>query len=263
MMYKYILMGAVILILPTVALVSTRSSVRRQEQVVSQDEQSLRNKHKRMTKEEFENQFPITDYSNSGSIKTVNKARQLVAERRYNLGQLDISEDSDTIITHTHWEVGLPALPVAESQAIVLGKVVEAQASLTSDKAVVYSEFEIQIDEVFKDHDRIPIPNSSITVTRSGGRVRFSSGHITLQAIAEQNMPIVGKRYLFFLTRENRGEDFHILTAYEFREGLVQPLDNPMGGTHPIAKTYYGVEQELFLRDLRAALNSTLSIFDL
>lgn len=253
-MYRCILIGAVVLIVPTVALVSTRSNVRYQERIVSQDEHSLRNKHKGMTKEEFESQFPITDYSTSGSIKTVNKARQLVAERRYNVGQLDISEDSDTIITHTHWEVGLPALPVTQSQAVLLGKVVGAQANLTSDKTVVYSEFEIQIDEVLKDYDRILIPNTSIIVTRSGGRVRFSSGHITLQAIAEQNMPIVGKRYLFFLTRENRGEDFHILTAYEFREGRVQPLDNPMGGTHPIAKTYYGAEQEVFLRDLRAAL---------
>lgn len=256
-MYKYILVGAVVLILPTVALVSIRSNVRLQEQVASQNERPLRNRHQRMTKEEFESQFPIADYPTSQFNKTESNVKQLVAEKRYGVGQLPVSEYSDTIITNTHWERGLPALPVAESQAVVLAKVIDAGARFTSDRAVVYSEFELRIYEAFKDSDRTLTPNASMTVTRSGGRVRFPSGHITLQAIAGQNMPRVGQTYMFFLTRENKGEDFHILTAYKLQEGRVYSLDSPMGGTHPIATVYDAVEQDGFLRELHAALANT------
>ena len=256
-MYKYIIIVVLILLLPIFALVTTKSNVRQQEQVASQHERPLRNRHQRLAKEEFESQFPIADYPTSQFNKTVSNLKQLVAERRYGVGQLPVSEYSETIITNTHWERGLPALPVAESQAVVLAKVISADAKFTSDRAVVYSEFELRIDEVFKDPDRTLIPNSSITVTRSGGRVRFPSGHITLQAIAGQNMPRGEQSYIFFLTRENKGEDFHILTAYRFKDGRVYSLDNPMGGTHPIATVYDGVEQDRFLRELRAALANT------
>jgi len=251
-MRKYTVIGICVLVLPVAAFVTARITAQNQQGNASQRESAPLAKQKRLTQAEFESQFPIVEYSASEPDVTI--ANGTNAERRYNKGQLPISEYSERTITHSNWEVGLPALPVKQSQAILLGRVVKAQARLTADKAVVYSEFLFHVDEVFQDDNNTLTPNSSVAVVRSGGRVRFASGHIALQMIAGQNMPRVGKQYVFFLTRDTDEEDFYLLTGYEFHERRVYPLDNPQGGKHPIATTYNDVEQRVFLSDLRNAL---------
>lgn len=253
-MRKYTVIVTFVLVLPLAALVRARITVQNQQGNASQIESAPLAKQKRLTQAEFENQFPIVDYSALEPDMSIARAKQVNAERRYSKGQLPISEYSERTITHANWEVGLPALPVEQSQAVVLGRVVKAQAHLTSDKTVVYSEFLVQVDEVFKDESNTITPNTSLAVTRSGGRVRFPSGHIALQIVAGQNMPRLEARYVFFLSRDNDTEDFHLLTGYELHAGRVYPLDNPQGGKHPIATTYNDVQQKLFLADLRAAL---------
>lgn len=253
-MRKYLIIATFILAIPTITFVSTRPTTNRHDQSDTREEGAIRSRQPKMTKEEYENQFPIVDYTASPSVKAVIREKESAAQRRYRIGQDSIAEEADTIISHRDWAVGLSALPVDKSQAVILGKVVSERAVLTKDKAIVFSEFVIQIDEIFKDYDNSLAPNSVITATRGGGRVRFPSGHITLQAIAGQNMPRAGKKYTFFLTRENSEEDFHILTAYQFQQGFVIPLDDPSGGTHPIASTYNGAQQELFLKELRTTL---------
>lgn len=255
-MRKYIVIATIILLLSVIALVRARIAPYHQQRNPSRNESVPFAKQKKLTQAEFESQFPIVEYAASEPEITVAKAKEVSAEKRYNKGQLPVSEYSERIITHSNWEVGLPALPVSQSQAIVLARVVNAQAHLTSDKAVVYSEFLVQVDEILKDSNKTLTPNSLLTVTRSGGRVRFPSGHITLQSIAGQNMPRVGEKYVFFLTRDNAEEDFHLLTGYEFHAGRVYPIDNPQGGTHPIATTYNDIEQKLFFADLHAAIIS-------
>ena len=253
-MRKYLTVSALILALFAVALVRARIHSPYQEQNTVKNGRVSPGRQKATTDADFESQFPITEYLSSRHATTLERKQRLSAERRYNKGQLPVREDSDRIITHLDWEVGLPALPVSQSQAVVSGRVVTAQAQLTNDKAVVYSEFVIQVDEVFKDNDNAFTPGIQVYVTRSGGRVRFPSGHLTLQAIAGQNMPRIGESYVFFLTRENQEEGFHILTGYIRRAGRVYPLDNPGGGKHPIATTYNATEEEIFLKDLRTAL---------
>ena len=77
-------------------------------------------------------------------------------------------------------------------------------------------------------------------------------------------MPRLGKRYVLFLTHNfpygaEDEQDYYILTAYELTGGHVIPIDNPGGGTHPIASKYKDADETTFLNDLRLAIKQSLS----
>ena len=65
-------------------------------------------------------------------------------------------------------------------------------------------------------------------------------------------MPRVGQRYVFFLKRNQAGDDFHILTGYEFRQARVFPLDSSPGVVH--FEIYENASEETFLSELEAAI---------
>src|SRR6185295_9911978 len=124
-------------------------------------------------------------------------------------------------------ELNLPALPLTESSAVIVGQITDAKAYLSNDKTGVYSAFTVQINEVLKNSSSVPLSSaSSIDVERDGGRVRFPGGRILIYTINSQDMPVVGLRYVFFLINPHGQSDFQILTAYELREGKVYPLDD-------------------------------------
>ncbi len=202
--------------------------------------------------------FPIADFTRqepSGpNSKTVEEARA----RKYNNKYMaKISEETNQIFSIVDWDVKLPALPVAQSKAVILGTVNRARAHLTPDKTNVFSEFEIAVDAVFK-HDRTHVvPGRTLTVERIGGRVRMPSGKIIVSWINHQNMPRVGAKYVLFLThdfqsRDDGGSDFNILTGYELRDGKVFLLDNTAPG-HPIT-AYAGTDESKLLSDLSMAV---------
>ena len=89
---------------------------------------------------------------------------------------------------------------------------------------------------------------------RLGGRIKFQDGQITTYIVAEQGMPDVGRKYLFFLgynrreagSRSPREMNRHVLTAYELRGSKVCPLD----GLHSM-KAHEGKEVTTFLSEVR------------
>lgn len=158
-------------------------------------------------------------------------------------------------VSNTEWDIGLPALPVAKSDLVLIGEVTDAQAYLSNDKTAVYSEFTIRVDEALKNISNITLgQGSSLIAERQGGRVRFPSGHTTLQLVRGQGMLRVGRRYTLFLTHNNQDQSTSILTGYELRTGRVFPIDNPAGGQHPVASVYKEADETAFLNDLRAAV---------
>lgn len=212
------------------------------------------NKKQRITKAEFEKQFPITDYETAGSSDPVVRAKRKAISRKFNNADQAINENVDTIFSAVDWEKGLPALPVEKSQVVVLGKVVDAQAYLSDDKTAVYSEFTVEVGQILKnDTPNSILPQSTLTAQRSGGRVRLPSGGIVLQLTRGQGMPQVGRQYVLFLQTDDN-QNFLILTGYEFKDELIAALDSP-GGNHPITK-YNGVAQSVFLSDLQKAVSN-------
>lgn len=78
-----------------------------------------------------------------------------------------------------------------------------------------------------------------------------------VSATNNQDLPRIGKRYLFFLTHEGpdarKYEDCLILTGYELRDGRVFPLDKAGRGY----AAYKGTSETLLLNDLAIALADT------
>ena len=209
----------------------------------------------KQTQELDVDQFPILDYANKStdSRSTANKTR-----KKYNNRYAQrISESSDTIFSTSDWEVDLPALPIARSAAVIVGEVKQAQAQLSDDETNIYSEFTVQITEVLKNDNKSSLAvGHSVLVERAGGRVRMPSGKVVVARTYKQDLPRIGKRYVFFLTMEE-GEDFHVLTGYELRDGMVFPLDK-LGPRHPIT-AYTGSSETTFFVDLNRILVNPLT----
>jgi hypothetical protein len=200
-------------------------------------------------------QFPVTDYSAVPTSDLKARAKREAKGKKYNNRYAArISESSDGIFTIRDWEVGLPALPVSRSSAVIIGEITDAQAYLSEDGTNIYSEFVVQVQQILKNDNQTPIGNS-IAVERSGGRVRLTSGKIVIARTNHQDLPRVGRRYVFFLTHELSGvntESLNILTGYEVRDGRVFPLDK-LSPKHPM-NTYKGADETSFLNDLAKAL---------
>ena len=67
----------------------------------------------------------------------------------------------------------------------------KAKAHFSDRKTHVFSEFEVEIEEVLKNDGNFTV-GSSVVVERAGGRVRFPSGKIMVSIISNQQMPVVG-----------------------------------------------------------------------
>jgi hypothetical protein len=159
-----------------------------------------------------------------------------------------------------------PSLPVAQSDAVIVGEVADAQAYLTEDKTGIYSEFVIRVDEVLKNSAPTPlVSDGSISAMRGGGAVRFPSGKVIRYGQSYKPLPRVGRRYVFFLKYNNDGgQDFKIITGYELQGSRVLPLDGaPLQGIvlEPYAayQKYRDADQATFLNEVREAINQALA----
>ncbi len=208
--------------------------------------------------------FPIADFAAAEIANPSERAKREAKGKKYNSrvrNMPPITEASDSIQATIDWDVGLSAFPVEQSTAVILGKVTKADAHLSQDKTNVYSEFEVELEEVLKPDPLISLtPGSLVTVERVGGRVRFPSGKMMISVVSHQEMPKIGYRYLLFLTHQGLTgplvpEDFFILTGYELLEDRVCPLDKTLPG-HPIT-AYRGVDLVTFLNDFNSALRAS------
>ncbi len=200
--------------------------------------------------------FPTLEFQNQRPDQL--SAKQQKRRKKYNNRYAPkISEALDRIYSTSDWYVDLPALPLAESDSVVVGEVTQAEAQLSEDETNIYSEFTIQVSDVLKNTDSSLLEaGKAVVVERSGGRVRLPSGKVIVARTDKQDLPQTGKRYVLFLIKDKEG-DFSILTGYELRDEKVFPLDNLRPG-HPIT-SYAGTNQVAFFTDLNKAL-ANLSI---
>jgi hypothetical protein len=132
----------------------------------------------------------------------------------------------------------------------VLGRVTKAKAILSADKTGVYSEFNIEINEILNNKSGLFLaPGTTLIAEREGGRVSFPSRHVQLFRLSGQGSPAVGRRYVLFLRSYEQAQDFLLLTAYELRDGRVFPVDEV---SRHIA--YRGLDEASFLEVVRNAI---------
>lgn len=170
--------------------------------------------------------FPTADYDEQDLPDTDKNAKRKAKQKRYNDGDwvssVEPGVDEAALTLEPHFT--FPALPVAESEIVVIGNIGTAQAHLSESKRNVFSEFTLTVEVVLKS--KIPVAQGSVlTIDRVGGHVKYPNGQRVLFRITGLNMPQVGGRYLLFLTSEHNKTDLSILTAYELTPNGTIPLD--------------------------------------
>lgn len=204
-------------------------------------------------KGEDENKMPLAVYSAELPTEAVDRALRITRNGRYNNRDTEPMDrwpaSSRGSFVSSEWYLYVPALPTAESDAVVLGRVIDAKGYLSNDKTGAYSEFTILVEEIFKDGRRSLMPGSSVVAEREGANVKLQDGRIVSHRIAHQGTPQIGRRYVVFLKYNEQGEDYQILTGYELRNGHVFPLDE---ADHFAA--YKKLDEEAFLESVREAV---------
>jgi hypothetical protein len=159
--------------------------------------------------------------------------------------------------TFTHELVGLPALPVASSDVIALGRVISARAYLGPDHTSVYSEFTVGVEAILKQDSGLSGRSSRLIVYRNGGSVLFPSGRMHHYRAVDVGLPEAGSRYVLFLKRMDDAGlgPLRILTGYQLTRLGVKPLDGP-----PPFAAYAGLPEKEFLGAVRTAVKAMASI---
>jgi hypothetical protein len=172
--------------------------------------------------------FPTADYNEPDLPDPEKNAKRKEKQRRYNDGTLVYShiepwleEAALTLEPHPTF----PALPVAESEIVVVGTIGSAQAHLSESKRNVFSEFKLTVEDVLKSKIQGVVQGSVLTIDRVGGHVKYLNGQRVLYRITGLNMPQTGARYLLFLISNHNKADLSILTAYELTPNGTTPLD--------------------------------------
>jgi hypothetical protein len=240
-MKRYIKVLAVVALI-SVAVVSGRT--------LYKQEQPVQNK----TQKNADDDLPIASYDAveiTGSKERV--LRKLRGKHYDSWGVINETTRKGGMIIYS--EVEYPALPVGQSDLILIGEVVEAQAYLSNNKSGVYSEFTTRVNEIIKqDNNTFLASDSLITTERAGGRVKFPSGGVVKFRFLGQGMPRQGRQYLFFLKHNEERENYTILTAYELRAGKVFPIDGTVaaiGNKVWPFDTYHGADKSLLINDLQ------------
>ncbi len=174
--------------------------------------------------------YPIADYDEAEPSDPDKRTARKQTQRRHNKFIWAVKNphpETAEVVSMPEGLFDFAALPVTESDVIILGDVLAAEAHLSEDKTNVYSEFTIRVNTVFKRINSTALADKSIiTIERVGGFVRYPNGRKLLYRTASSGMPRVGGRYLLFLTAIAQSLDYTILTGYELGEKNVSPLDS-------------------------------------
>lgn len=226
------------------AVLATASTVTEQAQndAVKRQQTSERAQRKR----ELRARYPTTDFDTPEVDKMSLRAKRGKDFERQGFAIKDNSPSGVEEVFENEWSLHTPPLPVAQSDGIVIGEVLDAQAHLSHDKTGIYSEFNFRVDGVLKDGRNSLPAGQIIPVARVGGRVRYANGHSRLYRIGLQNMPRLGARYVLFLRGSGGSDIYHILTGYELSDQKITPLDEPAQ-----MKAYDQMDENTFIETVR------------
>lgn len=86
-----------------------------------------------------------------------------------------------------------------DADAIVVGEVKSKSSQLTEDQDFIFTDYELNVEEVIKNNASDPIaPNTEITVSNPGGKIQLNNRIVEARALSFPPL-VVGERYLLFL----------------------------------------------------------------
>ncbi len=224
-----IIWGLVALVVLTTIAISlgTMSSHSQQDTSKKQDNKGQEKNQDRKGYEDV-SKYPIVDYNAPESENDVEREERKLKNKRYdNKGFVKKNPHPDT------GGVGLideipppPAIPSAESDLVIVGKILDVKASLSNDKRGIYSEYTVRVEEILKGNGSNKVaPGKEITIDRAGGSVIYPNGQKVFYRVSGKNLPLVGSEYVLFLTNDKQSPNYEILTGYELKDSRVNPLD--------------------------------------
>ncbi|HEY5838560.1 MAG TPA: hypothetical protein VIT19_05945 [Pyrinomonadaceae bacterium] len=200
-----------------------------------------------------EDEFPIATFDAESPTGPEERNKRNSKGRRYNrrIGKVQEKPNVAVITDSENPAEKLLALPINESDAVVIGNILTTAAFMSEDKTGVYSEFKVSVEEVLKKKDSAALlANSNIVLERPGGRVKFPSGRVQLHTLEGQRMPLVGHRYLMFLRETGNDGEYVLLVAYDLSSGVVVPLDH-----FQRQRTHQGSKVDAFISQVRASIS--------
>ncbi len=192
--------------------------------------------------------MPVVEFSSTenGDIKRQTKGRRYDRPKSRPISELPEGEDVLPLSVH---QVDVSALPVTQSDMVVVGQVLSRQAYLSNDRSAVYSEYPILVEDILKNRQQPLYIGQQIIVERWGGAVRFPSGKVQHYTVDKRGTPQLNEKYVFFLKCSEQNYD--IITAYRVSDDRIDPLDSGL----PFAK-YEDASVQTFLADLKAAMQA-------
>jgi hypothetical protein len=210
----------------------------------------------KQTEADFMSQFPVADYDPAEEYDTEKKAKRELKNKRYDnrlrlvTDELPFDEvEQDVIVIDDFGSPALPAIPAGESEIVIVGEVLDAQAYVSNNKKGVYSEFTVRVGEVLKNNSSNITQGSSICIDREGGFVRYKNGKKRLYRIMGQGMPRVGRRYVLFLKNPEKSPNYDIIRAYELKADGIASLESSNQ-----FRTYKDMKEAAFLEEVRKAV---------
>ncbi|HEX8249768.1 MAG TPA: hypothetical protein VF599_16435 [Pyrinomonadaceae bacterium] len=173
--------------------------------------------------------YPLVDYDAPEPSDVAELEERKLKNKRYdNQGLVKKNPHPDTGGVQVIDELPLPpVIPTAESDLIIVGKILNGRAYLSNDKRGIYSEYTVQIKEILKAGDADKTASGKeIIVDRTGGRVRYANGQQVSYQNAVQNLPKIGGEYVLFLKNDKQSPNYKILTGYQIEDDKVYSLDD-------------------------------------
>jgi hypothetical protein len=170
--------------------------------------------------------LPKIDYAAAESQMEAQSEARKTKSKRYNKGGkpfANLRPDTRGISVAEDSFIPRKALPIEESSIIVVGTITDATGYLSEDKSAAYSEYAINVTEVFKGAAKIT--NGQIIASRIGGKVVLPTGQTILYMTDDDGTPEIGHRYVVFLKQDPGGDSYSIITAYELIDGHAKALD--------------------------------------
>jgi len=169
----------------------------------------------------------ISEADKTGQKDVVRQERSAAFnDKRPNAPKLDSLEPKRGLIYQSAppYFVRIPAIPVKESDAVVVATVDAVQPYFSGDHTHLYTEFTLTVEEQIKDTSDLAKAGQSIPIVIRGGRMRLANGKVIEEKPAFTNFAIsIGSRYLLFLRYNRTGQYFTVAKSWELKNGGIIP----------------------------------------
>ena len=157
----------------------------------------------------------------------------------------------------TSWQIGVyrleespTPLPVPESDAVAILRIVGFQPYLSEDGTSIFTEFRACVERPIKgDLEKY----DEIVVLRPGGRLRTPEGTLSVETMGPGLPPRPGLRYLLFL-KQGPTADYTIVKGYELRRSRGYSLS---GKADTVQSAFDGVTELRLIRGIEELMRTS------